>query len=85
MLAPTPAPRPQAPPAKAWRNYYRFYRVLHLIPQGAQFPGVHPGPRAFASREIAERHARTFLARINPPGRCIVEHAGAFPEGERAN
>ncbi len=77
--------RPQAPPAKRWRNFYRVYHVLSLARLGTIFPGVHAGPDAFASKEIAETHALSFLAMINPPGRFFMDHAGAFPEGEAAN
>jgi len=78
-------PKPHAPPARAWRNYYKVYRVLNLGRLGHVFPGIHGGPDVFASKEIAEHHALAFLAALNPPGRFIMEHAGAFPEGERAN
>ncbi|HVY85314.1 MAG TPA: hypothetical protein VG943_09285 [Caulobacterales bacterium] len=76
--------RPHAPPAKAWRNYYRLYQVLDLG-WGPCFPGVHAGPSTFPSQDIAETHARAFLAALNPPGRFFMDHVGAFPEGERAN
>jgi hypothetical protein len=79
--------RPQAktPPAKRWRNYYRVYHVLDLWRLGIVFPGIHAGPDAFPSKEIAETNARAFLAALNPPGRFFMEHAGAFPEGDRAH
>lgn len=85
-LKPKPAPRTQAPPAKRWRNYYRIYRVLNIVPHGTYFPGLHPGPSVFPSKEIAETHAHALLAMLNPPGLSVImEHAGAYPEGERAN
>ena len=86
MLSLKPAPRTATPPAKAWRNYYRVYRVMNLYPLGTIFPGVHAGPSVFISKEIAESHALTFLAELNPPGHSIImEHAGAYPEGDKAN
>lgn len=85
MLDLAPKPRTHAPPAKAWRNYYRVYHVLALARVGTIFPGVHAGPDSFPSKEIAEEHARIFLAALNPPGRFFMEFAGAYPEGERAN
>ena len=90
MLRTEPDVRTQAPPAARWRNYYRVYRVLHLGRVGHWFPGIHAGPDAFASKDIAETHARAFLAELNPrhlvkQGRRLMEFAGAFPEGERAN
>jgi hypothetical protein len=84
MLEPQSNTRPHAPPAKAWRNYYRLYHVLDFG-FGPRFPGVHPGPSVFASKDIAESHAHAFLVMLNPPGRWFMDHAGAFPEGERAN
>ena len=85
MLDVKPKPRTATPPAKAWRNYYRVYRVLNLIPLGQLFPGIHAGPSIFPSKEIAETHAHYFLAELNPPGRFIMNFVGAYPEGERAN
>lgn len=85
MLAPTPEARTNAPPATRWRNYYKVYQVLQLGRVGYWFPGVHAGPDAFPSKDIAESAARSFLAELNPPGRWFMEHAGAFPEGDRAN
>jgi hypothetical protein len=86
MLALKPKPRTATPPAKRWRNYYRLYRVLNIIPHGTLFPGLVVGPSVFPSKEIAESHALSLLALLNPPGRSIImEHAGAYPEGERAN
>jgi hypothetical protein len=86
MLDLKPKPRTQTPPAKAWRNYYRVYRVLNIFPLGTLFPGIHPGPSIFPSKEIAEHHAVAFLNQLNPPGwRVIVDFAGAYPEGDRAN
>jgi len=82
MLSLAPAPRTQTPPAKRWRNFYRVYHVLNLVRIGPLFPGIHPGPDAFPSKEIAEEHARAFLAELNPPGRWLMDHAGAFPEGD---
>lgn len=78
-------PRTLAPPAKAWRNYYRVYRVLNLFPIGHLFPGIHVGPSVFASKEIAEEHAAIFLRAVNAPGQYVMDFAGSFPEGERAN
>lgn len=83
-LSPLPTTRPNAPPAKAWRNYYRVYRVLNLG-FGPWFPGIHPGPSVFASQDIADTHALAFLKMINLPHRCYMEHAGAFPEGDQAH
>ena len=85
MLNVEPAPRTHTPPAKRWRNYYRVYHVLDLARLGTIFPGVHAGPDAFPSKEIAEEHAITFLAALNPPGRVFMEFAGAYPEGDNAN
>ena len=85
MLDLAPAPRTRTAPAKRWRNYYRVYRVLALARLGTLFPGVHGGPDIFPSKEIAEEHATTFLALINPPGRFLMDFAGAFPEGDAAN
>lgn len=85
MLDIKPQPRTATPPAKRWRNYYRIYHVMNLRGLGTVFPGIHPGPDCFPSKEIAEQHALTFLAAINPPGRYYMEHAGAFPEGDAAN
>lgn len=85
MFTTKPAPRTLTPPAKAWRNYYRVYRVLRIWPLGTLFPGIHAGPDAFPSKEIADEHANAFLRSVNPPGRWLMDHAGAYPEGERAN
>lgn len=85
MLDLEPRARTQTSPAKSWRNYYRVYQVMHLARLGTIFPGVHAGPDAFPSQDVAESHARALLALINPPGRYLMEFAGAFPEGERAN
>jgi hypothetical protein len=41
--------------------------------------GGHP------SKEIAESHAHALLKMLNPPGRFLMEHAGAFPEGGPAH
>lgn len=90
MLAPAPDARPHTPPSTRWRNYYRVFHVIDLG-FGYWFPGIHPGPSVFASRDIAETHARAFLAMLDtppPPGRprrTLMEHAGAFPEGERGH
>ncbi|MBI1251924.1 MAG: hypothetical protein GC189_10680 [Alphaproteobacteria bacterium] len=86
MLAPSPARDAHAPPANRWRNFYRVYRILNLGRVGHVFPGVLRGPDAFPSKDIAETHARAFLAALNPPGRsATMEHAGAFPEGDAPN
>ena len=85
MLDVKPQPRTHAPPAKRWRNFYRVYRVLDLWRLGTVFPGIHAGPDCFPSKEIAEQHALSFLAALNPPGRYFMEFAGAFPEGEAAH
>ena len=86
MLSLKPAPRTATPRAKRWRNYYRVYRIMNLFPIGPVFPGIHSGPSIFPSKEIAEQHALTFLADLNPPGRSIImDFVGAYPEGERAN
>ncbi|MEZ6023740.1 MAG: hypothetical protein R3C16_10100 [Hyphomonadaceae bacterium] len=82
MLELKPKPRTQTPPAKRWRNFYRVYHVLTLDRLGTIFPGIHGGPDVFPSKEIAEQHALMLLALLNPPGRYLMEHAGAFPEGE---
>jgi hypothetical protein len=74
-----------APPARRWRNFYRVYRFLNLARVGQVGPGLIRGPDAFASKDIAETHAREFLAALNPPGRTLMEHAGAFPEGDAAH
>jgi len=78
-------PQTRTPPAKRWRNYYRFYQVLTLSGVGTLFPGIHPGPDAFVSKDIADEHAHAFMRIVNPPGRWFVDHVGAFPEGDRAN
>jgi hypothetical protein len=85
MLDVAPKPRTQAPPAKRWRNYYRVYHVLALARLGTIFPGIHAGPDAFPSKDIAEQHAASFLAALNPPGRHLMDFAGAFPEGDASN
>jgi hypothetical protein len=85
MLELKEKPRAHAPPAKAWRNYYKVYRVLTLFRAGTLFPGIHPGPDVFPSKEIAEQHALVFLKAINLNARPIMDFAGSFPEGERAN
>jgi hypothetical protein len=86
MLGLKPKTRPHAPPAKAWRNYYRVYRVINISPLGTIFPGLIAGPTIFVSKEIAEHHALSLLGAINPPGRSVImEYAGAYPEGDRAN
>lgn len=82
------APKPKAktpPPAKRWRNYYRVYRVLMLRGLGTISPGIHAGPDAFPSKEIAEESAAQFLAALNPPGRWLMDFAGSFPEGDAPN
>lgn len=85
MLDAKPASPTHAAPAKRWRNYYRVYRVLDLYRLGTIFPGIHAGPDAFPSKEIAEEHALTLLRALNPPGRFFMDYAGAFPEGDAAN
>jgi hypothetical protein len=85
MLALKPKPRTHAPPAQRWRNFYRVYRVLDLYRLGTVFPGLHAGPDIFPSKELAEQHALAFLAALNPPGRFLMEHAGAFPEDGAAH
>jgi hypothetical protein len=87
---PAPSTRTATPPSKRWRNYYRVYRVLNLGRVGHLFPGVHAGPDVFPSKEIADEHARLFVAAINPPPhlnprRWLMDHAGAFPEGDAAH
>ncbi len=72
-------------PAKSWRNYYRVYHVLNLGRLGIVFPGIHHGPDAFPSKEIAEHHALVFLRELNPPGRWLMDFVGSFPEGDRPN
>jgi hypothetical protein len=84
MLRLAPKPRARTPPAKAWRNYYRVYRVLNLGRLGTVFPGLHAGPDFFPSKEIAEQHALSLLAALNPPGSTLMEFAGAYPEGDAA-
>jgi hypothetical protein len=85
MLDVKPAPQPKTAPAKRWRNFYRVYHVLSLARLGTVFPGIHAGPDIFPSKDIAEQNALSFLAALNPPGRWLMEHAGAFPEGDAAN
>ncbi|MCX7356731.1 MAG: hypothetical protein NT015_01060 [Alphaproteobacteria bacterium] len=86
MLGLAPKPKTQTPPpAKRWRNYYRVYHVLDLYRIGTVFPGVHAGPDFFPTKEIAEQTAATFLAAINPPGRYLMDFAGAYPDGDAAN
>jgi hypothetical protein len=84
-LKPKPRTETRAPPAKRWRNYYRVYRVLTLGRLGPLFPGIHGGPDVFPSKEVAEEHARIFLGMINYGTRPVMDFAGAYPEGERAN
>jgi hypothetical protein len=85
MLGLKPKPTAHAPPAKSWRNYYRIYHVLNLSRIGTVFPGIHAGPDAFPSKEVAEQHALVLVATVNPPGRFLLDFAGAYPEGDRAN
>ena len=85
MLELKTRPNTHTPPVRRWRNYYRVYHVLNLARLGPIFPGIHPGPDTFESQEIAEQHARGFLALLNPPGRFLMDHAGAYPEGDAAN
>ncbi|GAM97593.1 hypothetical protein U91I_01220 [alpha proteobacterium U9-1i] len=85
MLDVQPRPATRTPPAKRWRNYYYVYRVLNLGRLGWVSPGIQAGPDAFASQEIAETHARSFLAAINPPGRWLMDLAGVYPEGGAPN
>lgn len=86
MLSLKPKPKTATPPAKRWRNYYKLYRVINIAPHGTLFPGLVAGPTVFPSKEIADQHALSLLAMLNPPGRSIImEHAGAFPEGDQAN
>jgi hypothetical protein len=85
MLDLAPQTLKQTQPAQRWRNYYRVYHVLHLGRLGTVFPGIHPGPDAFASQRIAESHAEALLKLINPPGRFLMDHVAAFPEGDSAN
>lgn len=85
MLSLKPKPRAKQAPAKSWRNFYRVYQVLNLGRTGHWFPGIHPGPDAFPSKEIAEEHGLALVRMINPPGRWFLDHAGAFPEGEAPN
>ena len=83
MLDVATSSRAKAPTAKRWRNYYRIYRVLNLARVGQVFPGIYAGPDLFASQDIAEQHAASFLKLLNPPGRWLMDHAGAFPDGDR--
>jgi hypothetical protein len=90
MLSPAPDAHTKTPPAKRWRNFYRVYHMLNLYPLGPIGPGVHAGPSVFASKDLAESHARAFLAELNPPEtikprRYLMDHAGAYPEGDAAN
>lgn len=85
MLSAELKPHLSTPPAKRWRNFYRVYRVLRLWPMGYVFPGLIPGPSVFPSKEIADERAAAFVNAVNWPNRCMLEHAGAFPEGEQAN
>ena len=63
MLGLAPKPKLETPPpAKRWRNYYRVYHVLDLYRLGTIFPGIHAGPDAFPSKEVAEENAKAFLA-----------------------
>ena len=85
MLGLAPKPVTRTAPAKRWRNYYRVYHVLDLFRLGTIFPGIHAGPDEFPSQEIAEANAQAFLKALNPPGRYLMDVAGAFPEGDAAN
>lgn len=86
MLGLAPKPKTKTPPpAKRWRNYYRVYHVLDLYRIGTVFPGIHAGPDFFPTKEIAEQTATSFLAAINPPGRYLMDFAGAYPDGDAAN
>lgn len=85
MLDLAAAPEPKTAPAQRWRNYYRIYRVLRLAHLGTVFPGVHAGPSEFPSQDVATQYAQSFLKQINPPGRWLMDHVGAFPEGDKAN
>jgi hypothetical protein len=86
MLGLAPKPKTQTrPPAKRWRNYYRVYHVLDLFRLGTVFPGIHAGPDFFPTKEIAEQNAAAFLAALNPPGRYLMDFAGAYPDGDAAN
>lgn len=85
MLELKPKPRTHTPPAKSWRNFYRVYHVLNLDRLGPIFPGIVQGPDAFPSKEVAEQHALNFIAEINPPGRFLMDFAGSYPEGDKAN
>ncbi|MBK8544018.1 MAG: hypothetical protein IPL62_10955 [Caulobacteraceae bacterium] len=85
MLGLAPKPVTRTAPAKRWRNYYRVYHVLDLSRLGTIFPGIHAGPDEFPSQEIAEANAQAFLKALNPPGRYLMDFAGAFPEGDAAN
>ena len=78
-------PRTRAEPSKQWRNYYRVYHVLNLGRTGHWFPGIHGGPDTFPSKDIAEQHAIQFLGMLNPPGCYLMDHAGAYPEGDAPN
>ena len=85
MLGLESKPSTRTPPAKRWRNYYHVYRVLNLGRLGWVSPGIQAGPDAFPTKEIAEQHAKTFVAAINPPGRWYMDLAGIYPEGEAPN
>jgi len=86
MLGLAPKPKTQTrPPAKRWRNYYRVYHVLDLFRLGTVFPGIHAGPDFFPTKEIAEQNSAAFLAALNPPGRYLMDFAGAYPDGDAAN
>ena len=74
-------PKSAAEPAKSWRNWYRVYHVLNLGRVGPWFPGIHAGPDTFPSKDIADEHAILFLNELNPPGRYLMDHAGAYPDG----
>ena len=86
MLAAEPQPSTKpAPPVERWRNYYRVYQVLHLGRSGHWFPGIHAVPADFPTQAAAENFARAFVITVNPPGRCIMDFAGAYREDGRAN
>lgn len=86
MLELAPSPRPdRAPPVQRWRNFFRVYRVLRIFPLEPWFPGIHAAPRVFDSQEDAERMAQAVLKQLNPPGRWIMDYAGAFPESDTPN
>jgi len=82
-LKPRPEARPA--PAKAWRNWYRFHRLLTIARVNDTWgPGVHSGPDTFPTKEIAEQHAIEFLANIKPANsQKHFVHLGAYPDGVR--